>query len=158
WTRRGETRIGIVLGNAAEWITLWELDGGQSGARIFQPQSQLEPLTQRTCQRLGLSGPAVSLSAACASGNYAIAMARRWLQLGWVDVCLAGACDMAITPMTLAGFGNLRALSRRNDDPPAASRPFDRDRDGFVMGEGGTMFVMERADRARRRGARAYAE
>jgi len=98
------------------------------------------------------------MSAACASGNYAIALARRWLQLDWVDVCLAGACDMAITPMTLAGFGNLRALSRRNDDPQAASRPFDRDRDGFVMGEGGAMFVLERADRARRRGARVYAE
>jgi 3-oxoacyl-[acyl-carrier-protein] synthase II len=78
--------------------------------------------------------------------------------LDWVDVCLAGACDMAITPMTLAGFGNLRALSRRNDDPQAASRPFDKDRDGFVMGEGGTLFVLERADRARRRDARVYAE
>ena len=158
WTRRGETRIGLVLGNAAEWNTFWENDFHQGGTQIYQPQAQLEPLTQRTSQRLGLSGPAVSLSAACASGNYAIALARRWLQMGWIDVCLAGACDMAITPMTLAGFGNLRALSRRNDDPQAASRPFDVDRDGFVMGEGGTLFVMERAESARRRGGRAYAE
>ena len=158
WANRGQTRIGIVLGNAAEWNTYWELDFLQGGTRVFEPQCQLEPLTQRTCRRLGLSGPAVSMSAACASGNYAIALARRWLQLDWVDVCLAGACDMAITPTTLAGFGNLRALSRRNDDPQAASRPFDRDRDGFVMGEGGAMFVLERADRARRRGARVYAE
>ena len=158
WANRGQTRIGIVLGNAAEWNTYWELDFLQGGTRVFEPQCQLEPLTQRTCRRLGLSGPAVSMSAACASGNYAIALARRWLQMDWVDVCLAGACDMAITPTTLAGFGNLRALSRRNDDPQAASRPFDRDRDGFVMGEGGAMFVLERADRARRRGARIYAE
>src|SRR5262249_40618823 len=98
------------------------------------------------------------MSAACASGNYALALARRWLQMDWVDVCLAGACDMAITPLTLAGVGNLRALSRRNDDPQGASRPFDMDRDGFVMGEGGTAFVLERAHRAGRRGARVYAE
>ena len=158
WTRRGQTRIGIVLGNAAEWNTYWENDFLQGGTRLFEPQCQIEPLTQRICRRLALSGPAVSMSAACASGNYAIALARRWLQLDWVDVCLAGACDMAITPTTLAGFGNLRALSRRNDDPQGASRPFDRDRDGFVMGEGGTLFVLERADRARRRNARVYAE
>ena len=157
WARRRETRIGIVLGNAAEWNTFWEDDFLQGGTQIFQPQSHLEPVAQQTCERLALSGPAVSMSAACASGNYAIAIARRWLQMGWVDVCLAGACDLAITPMTLAGFGNLRALSRRNDDPQAASRPFDADRDGFVMGEGGAMFVMERADRARKRGARIYA-
>jgi 3-oxoacyl-[acyl-carrier-protein] synthase II len=113
---------------------------------------------QRARQRLALTGPAVSLSAACASGNYALALARRWLRLGWVDVCLAGACDMAITPMTLASFGNLRALSRRNDDPQAASRPFDAGRDGFVMGEGGALFVLEPADAARRRGAQVYAE
>ena len=99
-----------------------------------------------------------SVSAACASGNYAIALGRRWLELGWVDVCLAGACDMAVTPMSLAGFGNLRALSRRNAEPQLASRPFDRARDGFVMGEGGAMFVLEPASGARRRSARAYAE
>jgi 3-oxoacyl-[acyl-carrier-protein] synthase II len=158
WSQRGQTRIGIVLGNAAEWSYHWELDHFHGGAKIYEPQSHVEPLTQRTCQRLGLTGPAVSMSAACASGNYAIALARRWLQMGWVDVCLAGACDLAITPLTLAGFGNLRALSRRNDDPQAASRPFDLDRDGFVMGEGGALFVLERADQARQRGAKAYAE
>src|SRR5207247_9110640 len=110
----------------------------------------------RACRRLGLSGPAASVSAACASGNYALAQARRWLELGWVDVCLAGACDMVMTPMSLAGFGNLRALSRRNDDPCGASRPFDKERDGFVMGEGGEVFVLQRADPARQRLAQVY--
>jgi 3-oxoacyl-[acyl-carrier-protein] synthase II len=113
---------------------------------------------RRTARWLGLSGPTLTVSAACASGNYALAQARQWIELGWVDVCLAGACDMAVTPMSLAGFGNLRALSRRNAEPRAASRPFDRGRDGFVMGEGGALFVLEPAPAAARRSARAYAE
>jgi 3-oxoacyl-[acyl-carrier-protein] synthase II len=158
WHTRSDIRIGLVLGSAGEWETSWELDYQRGGQKMYQPQAHLEPLVRRTCRRLGLSGPAVNLSAACASGNYAIALARTWLRMGWVDVCLAGACDLAITPITLAGFGNLRALSRRNDDPQGASRPFDVDRDGFVMGEGGAMFVLENASQARRRGPRVYAE
>src|SRR5205807_6657284 len=82
----------------------------------------------------------------------------RWLELGWVDLCLAGACDAGVTSLGLAGFGNLRALSRRNDQPEAASRPFDRGRDGFVLGEGGAVFVLEPAETARRRSAHVYAE
>src|SRR5439155_19485867 len=144
---------GLVLGNAAEWNSYWEYDYLEGGRKVFAPQQHIEPLVQRTRQRLGLTGPAVSMSAACASGNYALALARRWLRLGWADVCLAGACDMAITPLTLACFGNLRALSRRNEEPERASRPFDLERDGFVMGEGGALFVLESAARARRRGA-----
>ncbi len=118
----------------------------------------MRPTVERTRRALGLSGPTASISAACASGNYALAQARQWLQLGWVDVCLAGACDAAVTPMSLAGFGNLRALSRRNADPRGASRPFNRGRDGFVMGEGGAVFLLEPEAAARKRGARAYAE
>jgi 3-oxoacyl-[acyl-carrier-protein] synthase II len=136
----------------------WETDVLRGGCRLFNPDQDTESLVARACRHLGLSGPAVTVSAACASGNYALAQARRWLKLGWVDVCLAGACDMAVSGMSLAGFGNLRALSRRNGDPQAASRPFDRGRDGFVMGEGGGMFVLEAARTARRRSARVYAE
>ena len=66
--------------------------------------------------------------------------------MGWIDVCIAGAVDIGITPYSLAGFGNLRALSRRNDSPETALRPFDRDRDGMVLGEGGCLFVLERAE------------
>ena len=157
WDKRSTSRIGLVLGTAAEWNCMWEWDSLAGGRRIHEPEP-MPTLSQRLLPLLGLTGPAVSLSAACASGNYALAMARRWLELGWVDVCLAGAADMAVTPMTLAAFGNLRALSRRNDYPTAASRPFDQKRDGFVLGEGGAMFVLERADRARRRGAKVYAE
>jgi 3-oxoacyl-[acyl-carrier-protein] synthase II len=157
WERRAEVRLGLVLGVGAEWLIHWEADALAGGRRVFQPEGDTEALVSRTRRRLGLSGPAVSVSAACASGNYALAQARRWLELGWADVCLAGACDAALSPMSLAGFGNLRALSRRNADPCGASRPFDRGRDGFVMGEGGAMFVLEGEATARRRSARAYA-
>jgi 3-oxoacyl-[acyl-carrier-protein] synthase II len=158
WAHRDSLRIGIVLGLGAEWLEIWEGDSHKGGNRICDPSQNPESLVQSALHKLQLSGPAASVSAACASGNYALAQARRWLQLGWADVCLAGACDMAITPMSLAGFGNLRALSRRNAEPQLASRPFDRGRDGFVMGEGGAMFVLESAAHARRRSARAYAE
>jgi 3-oxoacyl-[acyl-carrier-protein] synthase II len=158
WERRRDVRLGLVLGVGAEWLVQWESDGLAGGRRAWATPDDSESLLERTRKALGATGPVASVSAACASGNYAIAQARHWLELGWVDVCLAGACDMAVTPMSLAGFGNLRALSRRNADPVGASRPFDKHRDGFVMGEGGAVFVMERAHSARRRSARAYAE
>jgi 3-oxoacyl-[acyl-carrier-protein] synthase II len=158
WERRGEVRIGLALGVGAEWLEYWETDALAGGRRVLQPEGDTESMIARTRRVLGLSGPAVSVSAACASGNVALSQARHWLELGWVDVCLAGACDMAVSPMALAGFGNLRALSRRNAEPQAASRPFDRQRDGFVMGDGGAVFVLEPSASARRRSARVYAE
>jgi 3-oxoacyl-[acyl-carrier-protein] synthase II len=158
WERRHDVRLGLVLGVGAEWLVKWESDALQGGRRVDHPAADQESLVMTVRRHLGLSGPVASVSAACASGNYALAQARRWLELGWADVCLAGACDMAVSPMSLAGFGNLRALSRRNGEPELASRPFDRDRDGFVMGEGGAVFVLETAAAARRRSARAYAE
>src|SRR5437588_239045 len=81
--------------------------------------------------------------AACASRNVALAQGRRWVQQGWVDVCLCGGIDVPLSPMGLACFDNLGAVSRRRDEPEKVSRPFDRDRDGLVMGEGGALFVLE---------------
>jgi 3-oxoacyl-[acyl-carrier-protein] synthase II len=158
WKRRGELRVGMVLGIGAEWLKIWEADALRGGRRIYEPERDTDSMIQIDQAKLGLSGPAVSVSAACASGNYALALAKRWLELGWVDACLAGACDSGVTPLCLAGFGNLRALSRRNDQPQAASRPFDRGRDGFVIGEGGAVFVLESEALARGRSARVYAE
>ncbi len=158
WDRRREMRVGLVLGSGAEWLQLWETDGLAGGSRLWEGHRHTESMLRRSLRVLELSGPCLTVSAACASGNYALEQARQWLELGWIDVCLAGACDMAVTPMSLACFGNLRALSRRNAEPRAASRPFDRGRDGFVMAEGGAMFVLERAETARKRGARVYAE
>ncbi|MGC8644153.1 MAG: beta-ketoacyl-[acyl-carrier-protein] synthase family protein [Isosphaeraceae bacterium] len=158
WGRHQDVRMGLVLGIGAEWMELWEADRQRQGNRIIDPAQDAESTVDRVRRSFGLSGPAVCVSAACASGNFALEMGRTWLRLGLVDACIAGGCDMAVTPVGLATFGNLRALSRRNDDPPRASRPFDRQRDGFVLGEGGVTFVLERAGAARRRGAHAYAE
>ena len=154
WDRRGEVRVGLVMGLGAEWLISWEGDALIEGSpRPWSP----EPTLALVRDELGLVGPSAALSAACASGNHALAVARRWLRLGWADVCVAGACEMAVTPMSMGCFGNLRALSRRNDDPASACRPFDSSRDGFVIGEGGAAFVLERPATARVRGARVYA-
>jgi 3-oxoacyl-[acyl-carrier-protein] synthase II len=158
WQRRGDVRIGMILGIGAEWLKIWEADAVRGGRRIEEPERDTDSMIQVDQLKLGLSGPSVSVSAACASGNYALALAKRWLELGWGDLCLAGACDSGVTPLCLAGFGNLRALSRRNEDPRGASRPFDRGRDGFVIGEGGAVFLLEPEASARRRSARVYAE
>jgi 3-oxoacyl-[acyl-carrier-protein] synthase II len=154
---RSSVRLGLILGLGAEWSLAWEEDFFHGGARVYDPPQDADSLVEILQRELEISGPALALSAACASGNHALALAKTWLELGWVDVCLAGACDMAVTPMALASFGNLRALSRRNAEPAAASRPFDRGRDGFVLGEGGAVFVLESAAAAQRRGARPLA-
>jgi 3-oxoacyl-[acyl-carrier-protein] synthase II len=157
WSERSQGRIGLVMGLGGEHMRTWELDIQKGGTRVYDPNQDTQSLVHFLRGELDLCGPAVAVAAACASGGYALELARRWLELGWIDVCLAGSCDLA-TPMTYAGFYNLRALCRRNDSPAAMSRPFDRARDGFVMGEGGAVFVLETAERARRRGAQAYAQ
>ena len=158
WQQRPEgLRIGLVLGLGAEWMQSWEMDYRRGGRRAFDPTEEPAGLTTKVHRLMGLRGPQLTISAACASGNWALSQGRRWLELGWVDICLAGACDIGVTPLSLAGFGNLRALSRKNTTPHAALRPFDRDRDGMVLGEGGAVFVLERTSAAMKRGARRYA-
>ncbi len=157
WDQRDSLRIGLVLGMGAEFLRVWELDILAGGRRVYDPGQDSHSIVHRVHCDLELRGPAVSVAAACASSGFSFSLAREWIQSGLVDVCLAGGCDL-ITPMAYAGFHNLRALSRHAGDPEKASRPFDRDRDGFVMGEGGVVFALESAHRARRRGARAYAE
>lgn len=159
WESRHKRRIGLVFSNAGECGLHWEKFGQAYPKRASEIQGfNRSPLTAFLKNTLGLTGPSATLSTACSSGNYALSQAKRWLELGWCDAVVSGAADLALTPLVLAGFGNLRALSRRNDDPEGASCPFDKNRDGFVMGEGGAAFVLEHESKARARSAPVLGE
>jgi 3-oxoacyl-[acyl-carrier-protein] synthase II len=108
--------------------------------------------------RYGLKGPSYTVTSACASGAHAIGEAVRWIQRGDMDAALAGGTESAITPLGVGGFNAMRALSKRNDEPQKASRPFDRDRDGFVIAEGAGVLVLEELEMAKKRGAKIYCE
>lgn len=108
--------------------------------------------------RFGMKGPSYATTSACSSGAHAIGEATRWIQRGDIDMCIAGGAEAAVTGLAIAGFASMRALSKRNDDPERASRPFDQDRDGFVLGEGAGILMLEEREAALRRGARIYAE
>ncbi len=150
-------RVGLVLGSGGELLRRWDGDWSAGGREVFEGKTDSPTLAESAARHLKLGGPVTTIAAACASANYAFAQARRWVELGLVDVCLAGGVE-TVTPICRSAFNNLRALSRRADEPQKASRPFDVDRDGFVMGEGAAIMLVESADRARRRGARVYAE
>jgi len=107
---------------------------------------------------LGLRGPALASVAACASGLYSFAEAKQLIDSGRCDIVVAGGTEAALHPLPIAALANMKALSRRNEEPERASRPFDRDRDGFVFGEGAVVMVIESEERAQRRGAHVYAE
>jgi 3-oxoacyl-[acyl-carrier-protein] synthase II len=108
--------------------------------------------------RYGAKGPNISMSTACAASSHATGEGMHAIRSGVCDVVIAGGAEATITPLGLGGFCTMKALSTRNDDPGAASRPFDRDRDGFVMGEGSAILILEELERARNRGAKIYAE
>lgn len=141
-SRLSGPRIGLVAGIGAERLKAWEVDFLRGGHEVFTGQT-VASLAHRTARDAGLSGPVAAVGSACASSGHALAVARNWLEAGWVDACIAGGCEI-LTPAAVAAFRNLRALSRRAGEPARASRPFDRDRDGFVIGEGAVFLVLER--------------
>jgi 3-oxoacyl-[acyl-carrier-protein] synthase II len=158
-------RVGVSFGTARGGLTSFEdtcdtlLERGPSRVNPFSLTAIIPNMgASRVSIELGTKGPLSSHCTACAASTMAIGDGLDAIRLGRAEVVLAGGSEAAITRVGIAGFAALRALSRRNDDPEHASRPFDADRDGFVMGEAGAVLVLEELGHATRRGARIYAE
>ena len=154
------TGIGGIL-TLADTATKMGSEGPSSAARVspfFVPMLMANAAAGTITISFGVRGPAMSTASACASSNNAIGEAFRKIQYGEADVMFAGGSEAVITPMCLGGFCSMKAMSTRNDQPQKASRPFDRERDGFVLSEGSAVLVLEELEFAKRRGARIYAE
>ena len=153
--------IGVGLGGLATLEQSFQVLRDRGPKRIspfFIPAIIPNEAPAHISIRFGLKGPNMAVATACASGAHAIGMAFRAIQYGDIDVAVSGGVEATITPLAVAGFNAMRALSTRNDEPQKASRPFDRDRDGFVIGEGGAVMILEELERAKKRGAQIYAE
>src|SRR3990172_6954273 len=158
-------RCGVIIGSGIGGLHEIEnqhsrlVEMGPSKLSAFMiPKLMVIAASGQISIHFGLKGPNSAVATACASASNAIGDAFKAIERGDADVMVTGGSEAAVTPMGLGGFSALRALSDRNDNPAAASRPFDRDRDGFVLGEGAGILVLEEYERARRRGARLYAE
>lgn len=158
-------RFGVVVGSGVGGLLTMEeqnkrlLNRGFRGVSpLFIPMYILDIAAGHISMKWGLKGPNYAVVSACATGSTAIGDALRHIQYGDADIFIAGGTEACITPIAYAGFANMRALSRRNDEPEKASRPFDSDRDGFVMGEGAGLLVLEELEHAHNRGAKIHAE
>ncbi|HSA57971.1 MAG TPA: beta-ketoacyl-ACP synthase II [Gemmatimonadaceae bacterium] len=156
---------GVIIGSGIGGLKIFEAQHDQYRDRgpskispFFIPMFIPDMAAGIVSIRLNAKGPNYATVSACATSAHAIGDAFRTIQYGDADVMITGGSEAAITPMAIGGFANMQALSERNDDPRTASRPFDKDRDGFVMGEGAGVVVLEELEHARRRGARMYAE
>ena len=147
---------GLLLGTGSDWLLSWEENFFLGGDNYKLPGRETAPYFQFAKDLYQIEGPVLQVSTACASANHSLIFGANWLKMGLVDICIVGACSINVTPITLASFGNLRALSRRNDAPEQASRPFDKGRDGFVLGEGGAIFILEKASHAKNRRASCH--
>lgn len=158
-------RIGAIIGSGIGGLeeiydgnhTLITRNAGRIKP-LFVPKMMLNAPAGNVAIRFGLKGPNFATASACASANHALGMALRTIQYGDADIIFAGGSEAACTVLGMAGFCSARAMSQRNDEPEKASRPFDKDRDGFVMGEGAGTLIFEELEHARRRGAKIYAE
>ncbi len=158
-------RIGCMVGSGIGGLPLIEQthqDYVDRGARrispFFVPASIINMISGHISIRYGFTGPNMAIVTACTTGLHCIGEAGRLIEYGDADVMIAGGAESTVSPLGLGGFAAARALSTRNDDPKTASRPWDRDRDGFVLGEGAGVLVLEEYEHARQRGARIYAE
>lgn len=164
-TEENATRIGVSIGSGIGGIGSIEAQHNTfltSGPRrvspFFVPSAIINMISGNLSIKYGLKGPNMAIGTACATGTHSIGDSARMIQYGDADVMVAGGAEYATTQLGLAGFAAARALSTRNDDPQAASRPWDKDRDGFVLADGAGAVVLEEYEHAKARGAKIYAE
>lgn len=158
-------RIGVVMGSGIGGLTELQTQhevlmtkGPGRVSPFFVPRLMINAAPGQMAIQFGLRGPNFSTSSACASANHAMGMAFRLLQYGEADAIFTGGSEAALTTLGLAGFTSIKALSHRNDAPEKASRPFEKNRDGFVLAEGSTVLLFETLDHAKKRGAKIYGE
>lgn len=164
-TEENSGRIGCVIGSGigglgsieATTLTIKER-GPRRISPFFVPGAIINMIAGNLSIKYGFKGPNLAVTTACTTGTHSIGLAAREIICGAADVMLAGGAEMATTPVGIGGFGAARALSTRNDDPAGASRPWDKERDGFVLGDGAGMVVLEEYEHALARGATLYAE
>lgn len=159
------TRIGVNIGAGIGGLPMIEqtqMELHNRGPRrispFFVPASIINMISGHVSIKYGFKGPNIAVVTACTTGLHAIGLSARMIESGDADVMVAGGAESAVSPLGIGGFAASRALSTRNDDPKTASRPWDKDRDGFVLGEGGGVLVLEEYEHAKKRGARIYAE
>jgi 3-oxoacyl-[acyl-carrier-protein] synthase II len=159
------TRIGVVIGSGIGGLPLIEsmhdemvAKGPRRISPFFVPASIINMISGHVSMRYGFKGPNLAVVTACTTGLHSIGEAGRHIEYGDADVMIAGGSEGCMSPLGVGGFASMRALSTRNDDPTTASRPWDRDRDGFVLGEGAGVMVLEEFEHAKKRGAKIYAE
>lgn len=164
-TEENAARIGVAIGSGIGGLPMIEknhdvlLAGGpRKISPFFVPGSIINMISGNLAIRYGFQGPNIAITTACTTGTHNIGYSARTIAYGDADVMIAGGAEMATTPLGLGGFAAARALSTRNDDPTAASRPWDRDRDGFVLSDGAGVLVLEEYEHAKARGATIYAE
>ncbi len=158
-------RVGVLfgvgfggIGSVEEAIAAYLRGGARKISPFFVPRIIANMAPAHVAMRFGCKGVNHTITSACASGGHAVGEAARLIRDGLQDVMIAGGAEAAVTPMGIGGFAAMRALSSRNEEPERASRPFERDRDGFVVAEGGAVLVLETMEAAAARGARVYAE
>ena len=164
-TEANAERVGVIVGSGIGGLPRIEETQAEylaRGARrispFFVPGSLINLISGQLSIMLGLKGPSYAVVSACTTGLHSIGDAARLIEYGDADVMVAGGAESTVSPLGIGGFAAMRALSTRNDDPETASRPWDVDRDGFVLGEGAGVLVLEEYEHARKRGARIYGE
>jgi 3-oxoacyl-[acyl-carrier-protein] synthase II len=164
-TEEQAVRIGCVIGSGIGGLPLIEdtkielvAKGPRRITPFFVPGSIINMIAGHVSMKFGFKGPNIAIVTACTTGLHCIGDAGRMIEYGDADVMIAGGAEATVSPLGVGGFAAMRALSTRNDDPKTASRPWDKDRDGFVLGEGAGVMVLEEYEHAKARGARIYAE